>query len=581
MPVISQRISSMVQRHWQWLAFGASLAAIFGESLVAHMRLAADPNVINDDARQQVYPFFRYADSALFRDDLISDYYLACLPWGYRALYMIAGYFDAAEGMSKVVPYLELLITVSMLALAAHRFGGKVGAWLAAALCLGSSVYLSRMAGGLPRSFAFPLLACTLAALAYGRIRWAAFMIPVSAAFYPASAVPGGIALALVLLVLPRSDAGEAKEWSLQQRFTFLTLTALAAALVLLPSMLSSRGYGEVIRPANIVEFPEAGPGGRYGPSDRAPFDPYWKAAVPIFQSAVTGDGEPIVTSAHSWAVARQQGGWLLLGLSVIALGGFLCLARVRDDARRVWMLAVAVVVAHTIAAQIAPYFYLPQRYVMYPVPLLGTLMLATGTVGWLSLWRTDAAARLKAALLLVPGLILLMTFGGYGTPNRGLNTRLAKLAPVFAALNGLPKDTLIAGWPRGMIDSVPYAARRRVLLSFELHQAFHTGYALEMRQRMYDTIAAYYATSLEPVLALRRWGVTHVVVEDRHFRGTPPPYFAPFRRAIESAIKTGNGRFLLPRLAKHGQRLQRGVTLIDLAALQSGRPMEMRTKQR
>jgi len=71
---------------WSWaLAIGA-LGLVYGRTLAAHVQRGFNPRFMNDDARQQIYPFFRYADSSLFPNDYIADYYVDCLPLGFRAL---------------------------------------------------------------------------------------------------------------------------------------------------------------------------------------------------------------------------------------------------------------------------------------------------------------------------------------------------------------------------------------------------------------------------------------------------------------------------------------------------------------
>jgi hypothetical protein len=51
-----------------------------------HIDRGFEPRFFGDDVRQQIYPFFRYVDSSLFPNDYIADYYLDCLPLGFRAL---------------------------------------------------------------------------------------------------------------------------------------------------------------------------------------------------------------------------------------------------------------------------------------------------------------------------------------------------------------------------------------------------------------------------------------------------------------------------------------------------------------
>lgn len=561
-----------LQRALPWIAFVGSLLVLFGDALLQHMRLSAEPGVTNDDARQQIYPFFRYEDPELFPQDYIADYYLACMPWGFRALYMVAGYFGVATEVSKIVPYVGMLITVVGLSWIAKRFGGSLGAWVAAALCLGSSLYLARMAGGLPRAFAFPFLTLAGLALTYGRVRALAWLVPVAAAFYPAAAVPIGISLALTVIVLPAGSRGDAETWTFKQRAALVIVTGVAAALVLLPSALASSGFGKVIRPGDTAEFPEAGPGGRYGAGDRAPFSGFFEATPGMVDVAVLGDGEPLFAAGRQWLDVDDHRTWLLAVLSLLALGGWVCLAWKVPAARRFATLALAALIAHTIAVPIAPFFYLPQRYLVYPLPILATVMLATGAAGYLLLSpRLSRAKHAVTAAVAITALPLLLGFGGHGTTRRGLGNDTRKATAMFAALERLPKDALIAGWPRGTIDNVPYFARRQVLLSFETHQAFHVDYALEMRRRMNAVIAAYFATSTEPLIALRReFGVTHLLVDVHHFLRATPRYIKPFGPAINAAAKAGRGNYEVMRLAAQGVSLNRGRNvLIDLRRLE------------
>jgi hypothetical protein len=562
-----------LRRVLPWVAFVGSLLALFGESLLQHMQLSAEPGVTNDDALQQIYPFFRYEDSQLFPRNYITDYYLACMPWGFRALYMIAGHFGVATEVSKVVPYVGLLITVVGMAWIAKRFGGSLGAWVVAALCLGSSLYLARMTGGLPRAFAFPFLTLAGLALTYGRVRALAWLVPLAAAFYPAAAVPIGISLALTLIVLPAGSRGDAETWTFKQRATLVMVAGVAAALVLLPSALASNGFGKVIRPGDVVEFPEAGPGGRYGGDDRAPFPGFFEATPKTVQEAVLGAGEPLFAAGRQWLDKDDHRTWLLGVLSLLALGGWVCLVFKVPAARRFATLALAALLAHTIAVPIVPFFYLPQRYLVYPLPILATVMLATGAAGYLLLSsRLSRAKHAVTVAIAVTALPLLLGFGGHGSPHFGLKNDTRKATALFAALERLPKDALIAGWPDGTIDNVPYFARRQVLLSYETHQAFHVDYVLEMRRRMNAVIAAYFATSTQPIIALRReFGVTHLLVDMHHFLQATPCYFNPFGPTINAAAKAGHGNYEVMRLAARGLWLDRGrYVLIDLESLEA-----------
>jgi hypothetical protein len=124
--------------------------------------------------------------------------------------------------------------------------------------------------------------------------------------------------------------------------------------------------------------------------------------------------------------------------------------------------------------------------------------------------------------------------------------------AQLFQFLRTLPETSLLAGWPGSYqpIDSAPYIARRQAFITFETHQAFHREYALTMRQRMRALIDAMLSTDTAPLLRLRDdWGVTHLIIDRRHFEARPPSYFKPFDRSIQEAVGRGQALgFELPR---------------------------------
>lgn len=524
-----------------------SLVVIFGPSLVAHMRLSADPGIFNDDVRQQVYPFFRYEEGGSFQNDFVGDYYLRCLPWGFRGLYMLGGAWMGAEALSKILPYFLLAATVVPIVLAAHLLGGRFGAFLAAAICLGSDLYLTRLGGGLPRGFGFPLLAATIACLAYGRVRPLAVVSWLAALFYPASAVPVALSLGGLLLLLPAADRGEAVDWSLGKRFRFLAVTAAVTVLLLLPPTVSSWRYGPVIRPADVASFPEIGPGGRYGRDDRAPFASFVDNAQQVIERALPGAGEPLWGGARDWFAGDPSLGrlriavWGLLGFALI---GWSSLLYHLSAARRVTLLVVASFVGHTVARLVAPLLYLPQRYVLYPVPLLATVVLATGATGF-AFFAADERRRRVVRPVLVGAFaaVSLLVLGGRGSPQAGLTVKVEPKAAPYEFFRSLPLDVLIGGWPSGLVNNVPYVARRAALVTYETHQAFHAQYALEMRRRTRALIDALFATTDAPLHRLREeFGVTHLLIDVEQAKERTARYFRPFTVDILAAQRNGSG---------------------------------------
>lgn len=553
-----------------WGVSIAVLLAVFGPTLHSHLLKSLSPRYANNDALQQIYPFFRYEDASLFQNDVIADYYLACLPWGYRLLYMGAAQLHLTEALSKLLPYLGLLVTLAGLGVVTQRLSGKLGAVLVVAMSLSSSLYLSRMAGGLPRTFAYPVLAVAAALLVRGRMRALAVLIPCAAAFYPVSAVVCGLGLALALLVLPAHSRGDASDWSLARRLRLLALSAALSALVVLPTALSSNGYGRVLRPGDVEQFPEVGEDGRYGGDSRAPFESFASDGLQVFERAISGSGRPFHAKAAAWAV-RNRRGWLSVGLCAFALGGLLAFMWLRPEARRLAMLIAGAAIGHTIADQVVPYFYLPPRYVLYPVGLLAPVLLISAPAGYLAcLARGRAWPSVRALVVALCAAPLLLVFGARGSSVKGLTDQVSADAPLLRRIAQLPKDALIAGWPKGPLDGVPYVTGRKVLLNFETHQAFHEGYTLEMRRRMNALVDAYFAITPEPLYRLRdEFGVTHLVIKGRYLtQPRTPHYFEPFKQRSKALREIGFGNFELLRQLPKGVLLPNDTVLLDLRKL-------------
>jgi hypothetical protein len=534
------------RRHWPWLTLRlvlviGSLVILFGGTLRQHIERSADPFTFNDDVRQQIYPFYKYEDPQLFPDDLPARYYLDNFPLGYRLLYTALVPAFGTAGVSKGLPYVLFAILLLMAGLAASRLGGWLPAWFTLAFCLSGSYFLARIAGGLPRSFAFPLLACAIAALASGRMYALALCTVLGAALYAPVAVVCGLTLACVLLGLPARDRGDAARWGLKQRLVVLGLTALVAALLLVPVSLNGQQYGRILRPADVVDYPEAGEGGRYGPNDRAPFAPLPEATLHMLQITFTSSGAPWSPTLRTWlmhSVGPWQVPWVLLGMAAIISGGFVLKATTSAAARRIGAFLLAACMAYVIARPIAPYFYLPQRYMVYSVPLLGVILFPV-TVQALTIVFGRFGQNVwvgSVAVVLVCGLAL-YALGGRGTAQAGLYPFADPNVNIYRFLATLPKEARVAAWPSGIANNIPYLSRREVLINQETHQAFHQGYVEEMRRRMRALIDAYYATDPVPLVKLRDdFGVDYLLVDETHFASKPPTYFKPFDAWVREA---------------------------------------------
>jgi hypothetical protein len=559
---LRQATISGLGRHAKFaLAVAAPLLVVFGRALYQHVRNSADPMRFNQDVRQQIYPFFASYDSPQFANDYIAEYYRDCIPLGFRALYGLGGYLVDPSTIAKIVPYVLLAIVIGAVAAAARSFAGYAGALFAGSLVLANNAFFDRIVGGLPRSFGYPLAACAVALLVHGKVRALGVLVCIGAAFYPAGAMPGGIALALLLFVLPARDRGEAADWSLARRTRTLLAVGGLSALILLPTVIASRSYGRILKGQDVTAYPEMGPGGRYVDFDRMPFLSFPDDAVRAAKYMFGAAGQPFVPAAAAWTKSkdntfRDNGGQFLMEvITALLAAGCLVLVIDRSDARRLLIFVAAAWSGHVIARLIAPNFYLPQRYAVYPVPVLLTVLLpacAVALASGVKLASERRAVWVRSLAVAAVALFVLIPFGGFGDGIKGLDLEVrAKDKPLYAFLARLPQDSLIAGWPEDL-NNVPYVSRRRPLITFEVHQAFHQDFTDEMRRRMRMTIDAYYAADAAPLVRLRdELKVTHFVVRREHLL-KPARYFKPFGEWSEKAFK---------KTASQGFELARRIT--------------------
>jgi hypothetical protein len=555
-----------------WCLVAASFAVAFGPNLRKHIVHSFNPQWVNDDARQQIFPFFRFEEAGVFAGDYVTSYYLDVMPVIYRALYRVAAAVGGSVTLSKLLPYLLLAVTLFAVGRAAHRLSGAIAGATAIGAILGHHIYLMRMGGGLPRSFAFPTAALVCCCLIEGHVRLLALLTVLASGLYPVVAVVAGGCLAIWLLFLPRGWRGEAQSWSFVERVKVLGLATLASIAVLLPQSLGSRKYGGLISVTRAAEFPEIGPLGRYIPADRAPFEPLFTAWRSSIHSAFFCPKEPLSGSVRSlflrWTSLDEKE--LIEAIVLLALVYWAWMLKSSIPLRRLLVLPITIGCAYVIASRNAPFFFLPQRYLVYTTPVLSVILVsaAIGAIAQVSPRRVRWAGSAVSVCLAVA---FLAATAGRGSPDTGLRTRLRTNDPILRAISALPKNALIASWPMGVTNNIPYVTRRPVLLSYETHQAFHVEYARTMRRRVNALIDAFSATNPAPLLRLYRdFGVTHVVYHDEFIAAQRPSYFRPFDEEIVRAHARLGGQLpLIAQLERPFVLLQHGSrTLISLERL-------------
>jgi hypothetical protein len=518
------------------LLAAAALLLFFGPAFVVHARLAMDPVILNDDARQQIWPLYRLLESDLFAGDLIASYYLDCMPVGFKFVYSLGGLLASPATISRILPYVLLFAVVFGVGVTGFRIARWSGLFISLASVLGSAIYLDRMTGGLPRAFGFPLVAILMLLLARGRVMAFAAVAVASVAFYPSVAVIGGGALALWMsfsrYVSPELGL---KPW---KRIALVAVSAALMGALHAPVIDSCSAYGPSLSAADRNEFPELGPRGRYLPEDRAPFG---MPAGWFLRSAISGL-ETDSLLLPEWSGRGME--WPLLFLAAVGGAGSLLACRSDFGLRRVWLLAPAALGAYAAASALYPSLYVPTRYPTVVMPLLAPVVCAAG-LRWLvgrvgfptgrksSIASAVAASALVFAAVMTPAPEVARAGWNVRIPNEDL--------ALHSFLGTLSRNVLIAGWPgrREPIESVPYLTQRPVLLSRETHQVFHERYALEMRRRMGALIELFIdADESSPRRLHDEFGVTHVIVrKDREWLARLD-YMEPYGSAIRRRRK-------------------------------------------
>ncbi len=547
-------------------------AWVFGPSFLEHLHKGLDPLWFHDDARIQVFPFYRYLEPEAWTNDYVGDYALSLIPIGHRVLMMIAGRFVPAHVVGAYLGYATFFVTLIVVAYTARRLTHRWAGWIAAATMVSSSLLMERVISGLPRAFAFPVMALALLWTIEGRVTRLAVVVVVGAAFYPVVGVASGLVLAVLLLGLPAADRGEAATWSTRKRLAVLTLTVMGSVAMLAPTMIATKQYGPRVKNSEFATYPEAGDQGTHGSEDRPPYPALLEEIQPMTMRTLVGEGNPIWRAFRE--PAREWDKVLVDGTLVLALLGLVLAARRRDDMRRVLAFAVGAALAHVVARVGAPYFYAPSRYLLYAlVPALAVLVpagldaIAHGPTGRVA--RPWLHRLLGTALALIP----LLALGGQGSTSRGLTFHINDdVAPLYQKIAELPPTTMLAGWPDDPMSNVPYVSRRRALMTGELHLGYHVGYLLEIRRRLELFMDAYFASSTAPIFRLRdELGVTHIFLDPKHLQGDSAPGYMPPIGAYVRKVADANrpaGFVLLKQLEQATVARNERFVVIDIAKL-------------
>lgn len=556
-------------------AIAFSLTIIYGHQLYRHIFRAIDPYTFSDDARIYIPSISKLSSHQLSQNDYVANYILkVIIPFGYSETYRFFTFLETPEVVSKFLPYVLWVLVLIAMGISSWKIGMGSTCWATLAFTIGPQLFFDRMMGGVPRSFGFPLTALSIYFIVSGRVSYLALTTVLSAFFYPAAGVCIGISLA-VLSVLGPNLRGDLSLWSLKRRIILLFLVGINSCLLVFPQFLNSNLYGERVTPSNILEFPEAGPGGRYGGSDRPPFPGYIQSAKKIINSVFVARSMQFYSNAKTLREVKantkdkQKIFQYITLISILTILIFLIKNQISNKVIyiRVLIFLLASIFCYQLSIFVFPYFYLPQRYILYSLPLVLILLIPAS---FYELSRVFLKSRmLQQTLVFAISGTVLFVFGGLFDPTAGYMSIKKDARGLYRFLEGVSAESTVAGWPKGAINNVEYLSKKPVLLTYETHQAFNRDYIIEMRARMNALVSALYATDLLPIKLLRdNFSVRYLIVEDRFYQGSAPKYFEPFNAMILDQFEKAKGNFIVNELKSHAVFSGNGVYVLDLQTL-------------
>jgi hypothetical protein len=551
--------------------------AAFFLTLHAEWRLIPNPLTFQTDSMIHEYWMRRFQDGGLFGDPLTE----ALLETGYsppafRSLYWLASQVVDPVFFGELLPLvLQPLAVWLVFRIVRAQLDWRPAAWIAAALFL-VPWDVHRFSGGHPRAFAQPVVLATVLLLLNRRHRVAALVPAMGLLLYP----PAGV-VALVIVFLGAFDR-HARLFVNGERARWAGISALAAGAAVVLTRLTT-GSQAILGESEARLYPEFG--------ERGQMHFFQSSALDFLSQNYSGfflhdSGSILAVAALLLLVVRPRNANLLrwevwcMPIAALLLFGaahallfrlylphrytyallpFFCIAiavflrptfQALTVRSRGW-LAAAPALALAVALLALTVFPLGPRLSLSGfgdwlgdgAPYLG-IGLAVGTLAAAVVWSQTAGGRAvraaaAAGAAAVSAGSLLVAEVAFAGGARSPGASACREANLYSHLRTLPNETIIAADP---FDSncIPIAARRSVVISRKLYQPWAVDYFRVIRERMFQTVDAFYGASIGDVVALReRYGADYLLVRQgaakRRWPGMEP--FTSEVRRLRSSV--------------------------------------------
>lgn len=480
MPPTSQESnpSSPKQTSLKRWALPASLLFSLTVALIVERRVFTDPYAINDDVRNQIYWMAQIMQPSLFDNDYIAAYFtqpLLISPVLF-GIYHLAKPWASPLVLSQFLPFLLVLLATGFLFQYARTYKNTAYAFWTC-FAFNCSIWIFKnMAGGLSRAFIYPLLFLFLWQLNRKSWVWVTISLILCALIYPPA-----FFLSLVLLLI-ETVVHFGKDADFRPRMLSF-LTSLGASLGLLFWRTSSAAeshalFGNLSTNQSTDGLRDFYIGGRIVLFPWGNFSEIWPFPFKML-------GQLLERMPHLYilipTVAFLGLIWLYNRTLKPKWGALLI-------PKSIWRLLISSSILYVLAWIFLFYFYVPERYFQYTLPLIPAFMF--GAI----LYQLQQRFRASKKWLPISFAALCLIVTSFFWRADLMNPKPTE-KDLFNFLKTTPETTMIAATP-GLASNIPLYAYRSVFISNEAYIPFHQKYFRNIKGRLKAFLSAYYATN-------------------------------------------------------------------------------------
>ncbi|MEB3280641.1 MAG: hypothetical protein VKK42_17145 [Lyngbya sp.] len=472
------------------LYFGLSLIVAIACGVGAFSKAWGQEYIIQDDARSHVVWMLRFLDPELFPNDIIIDYFQSVAPPGYAKFYQVFALIGVSPLLlNQILPTILGVITTGFCFGVCWEIFPVAMAGFLSALLLNQNLWLKDdLITATPRAFFYPLFLAFLYLLLRRSVIGVGIAIALLGGFYPQ-----GVLIAVGVVILHLFWGSKHTDSTRNTNYSILITGLVIGGLVLLPYLINSSQWGDVINLSQAKNLPEFYPGGRASFFTDKPLD-FW----------LTGDRSGLLP--QEWfrksPIPPQVFAVIFLPILLRYSSKFPLTHKI---SRSILILPELLLVStglFLLAHLLAFRLHHPSRYSQHSLRII--MAVAGGIAITLLL---DVILRKinekRHKIFLKIGLAVLVFFclcyPALTSRFPITNNVVGKIPLLYEFFAIQPPDTRIASLA-DVANNIPAFSRRSILVGSEYVLPYHENYYTQMKQRTEALIQAQYSPKLEEV---------------------------------------------------------------------------------